>query len=140
MKIDAREVDYLFVKESQLPHSGNGLFTAIRIYKDEIISIFKGEILTDLQAESRALSGEDAYFISLLDGSILDSKHVRCFAKYANDTMGSVKSEFTCNAKIGLDEKANVCLIATRGIKLGEEIFCDYGKAYWKKHKREIII
>jgi len=35
--IDADEADYLYVSLSQLPNAGNGLFTAIDIYKDEVI-------------------------------------------------------------------------------------------------------
>lgn len=132
--IDAEESDYLYVEESQLPNSGNGLFTAIEIFKEEIISVFYGEILTDEESEIRAKSRNDAYFMNLLNGKILDCKNTDCFAKYANDAGGFSKSEFKNNAKITLDENNNVCLIAIRKIKFGEEVFCDYGKKYWKKH------
>lgn len=40
--IESSESDYLYKALSQLPNSGNGLFTAINIYKDETISIFQG--------------------------------------------------------------------------------------------------
>ena len=133
--IQAEEEDYLYIKTSQLLNSGNGLFTAIDIYKEEIISIFKGEILSDAEAEIRAKNNTNQYFMNLLNGSILDCKNTDCFAKYANDAGGFSKSEFKNNAKIALDENENVCLIAIRKIKSGEEIFCDYGKRYWKKHK-----
>lgn len=133
-EINALESDYLYVSPSQLPASGNGLLTAIKIYKDEIISLFKGEILTNTQAKLRAKKGKDRYFINMLDGSIMDSMNVKCFAKYANDALGSKKSNFKNNSKIGLDEDDNVCLIAIRNIKVNEEIFCSYGKKYWKKH------
>lgn len=133
-KIEAEESDYLFIKESQLSNSGNGLFTAIDLYKDEIISIFKGEILSDEEAQKRANSGNDLYFMNMLNGKILDCMNTDCFAKYANDASGFSKSDFKNNAKITLDDEQNICLIATRKIKSGEEIFCDYGKRYWKKH------
>lgn len=133
-KIQAEEDDYLYIQTSQLPNSGKGLFTAIVIYKDEIISIFKGEVLSDTEAEIRAKNNANQYFMNLLNGSILDCKNTDCFAKYANDASGFSKSEFKNNAKITLDENENVCLIAIRKIKMGEEIFCDYGKKYWKKH------
>ena len=132
--IEAAESDYLYTALSQLPNAGDGLFTAIPIYKDEIIALFKGEILTELQAKLRAKKGNDKYFINMLDGSIIDSMHVNCFAKYANDAEGFSKSNFKNSAKISLDEDDNVCIIATRNIKMGEEIFCSYGKKYWKKH------
>lgn len=133
--IDASESDYLYTDTSQLPNAGNGLFTAITIYKNEIISLFKGEILNDTEAKHRAEKKEDQYFINLLNGSIMDSKHVHCFAKYANDAKGSSNSDFKNNAKITLDDDNNVCIVATRKIKSGEEIFCSYGKRYWKKHR-----
>jgi uncharacterized protein len=133
-KINAPESDYLYVQRSQLPHSGNGLFTSLPIYKDEIIAIFKGKVLNEIQAKAIADKGLDAYFINLLDGSIMDSRTVKCFAKYANDVLGSLHSGFKNNAKIALNEAGKVCLIATRKIKVEEEIFCSYGKRYWKKH------
>lgn len=133
-KIQALESDYLYVTTSQLPNSGNGLFTAIAIYKDEIISEFKGEVLSNEEAEIRIKNGTDQYFMNLHNGSILDCRNTNCFAKYANDATGFSKSAFKNNAKITLDENHNVCLIAIRKLKSGEEIFCDYGKKYWKKH------
>jgi SET domain-containing protein len=133
-KIQAEESDYLYIQTSQLPRSGNGLFTAIAIYKDEIISLFKGEILSDAEAELRTKNKANLYFMNLLNGNILDCMHTDCFAKYANDASGFSKSDFKNNAKIALDENNNVCLIAIRKIKSGEEVFCDYGKKYWKKH------
>ena len=134
-KINAPESDYLYINPSQIPNSGTGLFTAITIYKEEVISVFKGKILTQKEAEISAKIGNDKYFINLLDGTIMDSMPVKCFAKYANDATGFSKSDFKNNAKIALDESNNVCLIATRSIKQEEEIFCSYGKKYWKKHK-----
>ncbi len=132
--IDAKEEDYLYIQKSQIENSGNGLFTAIEIYKEEIISIFKGKIITNNEAESIVKLNEDKYFINLLDGTILDSNTVDCFAKYANDSNGFTKSKYKNNSKITLDESNNVCLIATKNIKSNEEIFCSYGKRYWKKH------
>jgi len=131
-KIEAKEADYLYINESQIPNSGKGLFTAIPIYKDEIISVFKGKILSKKEAESRALNNNDAYFINMPDGTILDSMKVKCFAKYANDALGFVKSKYKINSKITLDENGNVCIVANRDIIMGEEIFCSYGKKYWK--------
>jgi uncharacterized protein len=137
--IEAPEADYLYTQVSQIIESGMGLFTAIDIYKDEVITLFKGEILTSEQAQLIADRGEDQYFINLLDGSIMDSKHVDCFAKYANDANGFSVSKFKNNAYIGLDENESVCLIAKSKIKAGSEIFCGYGKKYWEKHNGIIV-
>lgn len=129
--IEAKEEDYLYTKASQIQNAGNGLYTAIAIYKNEIITLFKGEILDTKEAEKRAKQNNDRYFINLLDGTIMDSMHTDCFAKYAND---AINSNFKKNAEITLDADDNVCLKAIKKIKSGEEIFCSYGKRYWKKH------
>jgi uncharacterized protein len=131
--IEAKESDYLYIKESQIPGAGDGLFTAIPIYKGEVIAIFKGRILSEKEAQDIAANGDDRFFINMPDGTILDSMNVECFAKYANDASGSVKSRYKNNSKITLDENGNVCIVATRNISAGEEIFCSYGKKYWKK-------
>lgn len=133
-RIDALESDYLYVASSQLPGSGNGLYTATDIYKDEIIAVFKGEILSDRQIALRIKKGEDRYFISMLNGGIMDSMKTACFAKYANDAEGFGKSSYRNTAKIALDDDGNVCIVAKRHIRQYEEIFCGYGKTYWKKH------
>lgn len=139
-QIDAAESDYLYVKVSQLHNSGNGLFTAIDIYKDEIVALFLGEIINNEQAKTIAENGKDNYFMNLLNGGILDCMYTDCFAKYANDAIGFSKSDFKNNTKITLDENENVCLIAIKKIKSGEEIFCDNGKNYWRKNLISNII
>ena len=135
MKIEAPESDYLYIQDSQITNAGKGLFTAIDIYPNEIISLFKGEILTDNEAQKRVSEGNDRYFINMLDGSILDSMNIDCFAKYANDAEAFSKLEFKNNSKITLDDDDNVCIVATKKIKSQQEIFCSYGVKYWKKHK-----
>ncbi len=126
--IDAKENDYLYVKKSRIAGAGKGLFTAIPIYKDEVICLFKGECLSKQEAIERASIGEDRYFINMLQGGIMDSMHTDCFAKYANDVVGTA---YKTNSKISLDEYDNICIVATRKIAEGEEIFCSYGKQYW---------
>lgn len=128
-KIDADECDYLYIITSQISDAGSGLFTAIDIYKDEMIAEYKGEILSASEAKAKSRLGADKYFILLADGSVLDSMPIECFAKYANDA--SVNSELKNNAKIAFDDDNRIGLIALRKIKAGEEIFCSYGKKYW---------
>lgn len=132
--IEALESDYLYIKPSQIENAGNGLYTAIDIYKNETISLFKGKIITNKEAEKRVKQHKDRYFINLLDGSIMDSMDVDCFAKYANDAQGLSNNSFKNNAEITLDDDENVCIKAIKAITSGQEIFCSYGKPYWKKH------
>ncbi len=132
--IEAPEADYLYINPSQIAGAGKGLYTAIDIYKGEIISLFKGELLTHREVQNRVDKDQDKYFIELLDGTIIDSMKTKCFAKYANDARGVAGSAHKNNAQIALDEENRVGLIATRHIKAHQEIFCSYGKRYWRKH------
>ena len=134
--INAPESDYLYVQDSQLSNAGKGLFTAIPIYKDEIIAYYGGEILSNEEVKKRIFANKDQYFINLLDGTTLDGIDSNCFAKYANDAKGFTASDFKNNANISLDEEQKVCLIASKNIKAGEELFCSYGKKYWSKYKK----
>jgi uncharacterized protein len=131
--IDAEEEAYLFTQTSQIPKSGKGLFTAIDIFKGEIISIFDGEIIDEDETNSRFENNKGAYFIGMLDGRIMDSMHIECFAKYANDARGISLTPFTNNAIITILDNNQIALVATKKIKANMEIFCAYGKAYWKQ-------
>lgn len=133
--IDAEEADYLFVQNSSIPSAGAGLFTAIPIHRGEIIAVFQGEVLSQAEAKERASAGHDAYFVSLLDGSTMDSMNSECFAKYANDVEGPGNSRRRNNAVITLDDDEQPCLMALRTIKAGGEVFVSYGKAYWSARK-----
>jgi SET domain-containing protein len=132
-KINVKESEYLYIQESGIPNSGKGLYVSIDIYKNEIIALYKGKILTAKEAKEKAKNGLDDYFINMIDGATMDSINTKCYAKYANDAEGIVKTNFTNNAHITLSEEDKVCLVAIRAIKAGEEVFCSYGKKYWKK-------
>ena len=51
---------------------------------------------------------------------------------------GFTKTKFKKNATISLDENDVVCIVSDRAIKMGEEIFCSYGKSYWKNFKNKL--
>ena len=132
--IPLQEEDYLYTAISGLPGAGQGLFTALPLYKDEVIAIFHGERLSAKEAEERATQGLDRYFMELPDGTTLDAMGVQGFAKFANDAQGSESTSLRNNAKIALDDDGQVCLRATRRIREGEEVLCGYGKRYWQRH------
>lgn len=131
--IDAPEADYLYVQASGIAGAGMGLFTAIPIHRGEVVAVFEGERLSAAKAKRLAERGEDGYFVTLLDGSTLDSMHTECFAKYANDVEGPGNSQRRNNAVITLDDEERPCVMAIRTIEAGGEVFVGYGKGYWKK-------
>ena len=131
LKIDAEESDYLYTQVSQIANAGLGLYTAITIHRSEIIAVFTGETLNSKQSKNRADKGENAYFLKLPNGDILDTNNSKCLAGFANDAEGTIKSAFKNNAEIVMDDEQNICLLAKKKIAAGEEIFCAYGKKYW---------
>lgn len=131
LTIDALEDDYLYTDYSQIQNAGMGLFAAIKIYKNEIIAVFEGKIINTTEQRKRIKENKISYFVVLVNGKILDSMDTDCFAKYANDANGISKSSFKNNSFISLDEKDRPCIVASRTIKIGEEIFCNYGDNYW---------
>jgi hypothetical protein len=131
LTIDALEEDYLYTDVSQIENAGMGLYSAIKIYKNEIIAVFKGEIINDAEQLVRINKNIHSYFVVLINGKIMDSMNTVCFAKYANDANGISESLFKNNSFISLDEKDRPCIVASRTIKIGEEIFCNYGDNYW---------
>lgn len=133
--IGAAESDYLYITTSQIPHAGKGLFTAIRIEKHEIIAVFKGKILLDDEVQIKTTRHQDMYFMNMPDGSMMDCKNSKCFAKYANDAEGFSKTKFKNNCLITMNDADEVCLVAIKSIPVGNEIFCSYGKNYWSKFK-----
>lgn len=133
------EAEFLEVKESQIPNSGKGLFLCTNKKKGELIALFRGEVLSYEAAEKRALKNEDGYFINMSNGTILDSMHIECFAKYANDAHGIGKSLFRSNAEIQLSGNPDIVyLMAIRDIHAGEEIFTSYGRKYWKNFRSKM--
>lgn len=132
------ESEYLFLKHSQLPNSGIGLFTKVFIAKGKLIAEYVGERITHTEANKRAAEHKDQYFVDMGDGTILDPMNTECFAKYANDAVGLVKSHFKNNALIQLNGEGGVGLYALRNIKAGEEIFCAYGDEYWDNVKARL--
>ena len=132
--IDANEEDYLYIQISQIPNAGKGLFSAIPIFKGEIIAHFNGEILNNKKSKINAEANKDQYFMNLPNGKILDTLNTEGFAKYANDVSVNNIKHLKTNAIITLLDNGKVCLIAKRKIKCNEEIFCSYGKKYWEKH------
>lgn len=125
--IDANEADYLYIKQSQIPNAGLGLFTAIKLQKGDIIATFHGEVLTSTETLQRQAHHLDHYFMNLPNGRTLDCKNIEGFAKMAND---HINTSFTCNAIITMYEN-QVVLVAAKTIPINEEIFTSYGKNYW---------
>ncbi len=131
---DSAKKPTVFVKRSQLPGAGKGLFAKIDFSKGDRITEYAGRRRKwkDVKHED----GYNAYLLRLTRTTAIDARNSKSPGRYANDAAGLVKIK-------GLRNNAeyliygNKCFIeAIRKIKKGEEIFVSYGKEFWKLQKK----
>ncbi len=120
---------YLVVKESTIPESGKGLFTKKFIPRGTRIVEYKGKI-TDWKSVKH--DSDNGYIYSVNDGHVIDaSKHVKAFARYANDARGISRVKGITNNCNYVNDGLKVYIEAIKDIPAGSEIFVGYGKEYW---------
>lgn len=124
----------LYVKKSQIPKAGNGLWTDTEIKKDEIVCEYEGEKLTWKQCMKRneEQDGFGAYYFYINDRNCIDAQYTEwALGRYANDALGFGRvSNLRNNARYEV-RKGKAYIVASRNIKAGSEILVSYGKEYW---------
>ena len=121
------------VKKSTIPGAGNGLFTLKNIKKGDRIIEYTGEII-DNDKDDNELS---IYGIGISNDKIIDAKSTQSeLGRYSNDCRKESRRKKQCknnNARFEDDGNDRVYLVATKRIRIGEEIFTDYGNEYWQE-------
>lgn len=123
----------LYVKKSQLPGAGKGLFTDSFIRKGSRIVEYTGDIITFKEYDQRVQKNHYGYLLYINKDHCIDAYgHPEALARYANDADGLFR-------KKGLFNNSKYEIIGTRGfivafrnIPAGSEIFVGYGKSYWE--------
>lgn len=117
----------LVVKQSQIPNSGNGVYTLQHIPKDTVIAEYLGKIVPC----SERIKDPD-YTVYVNRKISIDAQYYpRCYMAMINDTFGT---DFAVNCKFKKCGK-RVHVIASSDIAPGEELFLSYGSAYWQSRK-----
>lgn len=122
----------LKVARSTIKHAGRGLFAAKGFDKGDIIDYYTGEVLDDVEFKRR-YTGEftGPYALEVGGGGTIDCATHRALAAMSNHkARGS-------NACLAEDETGSF-LQATKSIKCGDEITCNYGKGYWENKHLEV--
>lgn len=123
---------HLFIKPSNLPGAGKGLFTKVFIPKGTRIIEYKGEILTWKEVGEMA-DERNGYVFYVNSRHVIDAwNYKKALARYANDARGINRVKgLRNNAEYIVDRKR--CYIQSdRDIQAGAEIFVDYGAEYWE--------
>jgi SET domain-containing protein len=124
----------LFLKKSQLPKAGKGLFTREHISKGDSIVEYKGRLQS--WNEIKHEDGYNGYILRVSRTMAINARPSRTLGRYANDAAGlSLVKGLRNNAEYVT--YGNSCFIeALCPIKKGEEIFVSYGYEYWELMKR----
>jgi len=116
------------IAASTITGAGYGLYALEEIRKDEYVSSYTGELISDSEAERRGTlydSKEHSYIFSLTPEQSLDATILGNKLRYANHR---AKGEENCYARnVRVQGNTVVILLAKRDIKYGEELFFDYG-------------
>lgn len=130
----------LYIKKSNLPKAGKGLFTKKLIPKGTRIVEYKGEILTWKEVKKLA-DDRNGYVFYISSKRCIDAwNYIKALGRFANDAkgIGRIKGIKT-NSEYVIDGKK--CFIeAIKDIPAKSEIFVEYGADYWKVVRENLKI
>ena len=132
----------LSIKKSQIPSSGDGLWTEKDFKRGEVIVKYDGEEITWKECEKRNLAQEGfgGYYLFISKKRCIDAQYTTwAQGRYANDAAGLHRIKGLRNNARYEIIKGEAFIKASRNIKAGEEIFVSYGKGYWSTLKKEMM-
>ena len=127
---DPYEQRYVFVKESQTPGAGEGLWAKAKILKDQVFAFYNGQKVRQLHADMKTLVMSD-YAIKLSDTMDLDIKYEdSLLTNYCATLVHKTCHSFTPNSKFTQSWHPRFGLImaltAKQDIEAGQEVFVNY--------------
>ncbi|MEQ8425107.1 MAG: SET domain-containing protein-lysine N-methyltransferase [Cyclobacteriaceae bacterium] len=126
---------FLYTKRSQLPKSGLGLFTRIKIPKGACIVEYKGRL--QKWGEVKHQDGYNGYLLRVNKNWAINAlSYKKALGRFANDAMGLCRSKDLSNNAEYLLEGRQCFIYAKKDIYPGEEILVSYGTAYWNLIRR----
>ena len=116
------------VATSTLPGAGLGLFAAEDIPSNTVIGEFCGDIVPSILKAMRMK--ERRYLARKKGGAYIDSaNHPEVMMRYICHHPRSERRNCELELPTELERRT---VRTTRAVVAGEELFCDYGSAYWK--------
>jgi uncharacterized protein len=117
---------YLYIKKSQLPKSGKGLFTRVEIAKGSRIVEYKGRIQS--WSEVKHEDGHNGYLMKISRKIVINAlPYKKAKARFANDAAGIVRVSGLKNNAEYVVEGEKCFIEAKRFIHKHEEILVAYG-------------
>jgi hypothetical protein len=117
----------LEVRASRIPGAGLGLFATTDIAAHSVICEYTGSELTLVEV---AFLEDSTYLMGAfgLTCHVDAREHPHVLSRYINDG-GSAEIQNTRFVK--MPSRRRACVLATRAIRTGEEIYASYGTCYW---------
>jgi SET domain-containing protein len=106
------------IKQSNLPNAGRGVFTKAFIPKGTFLGYYRGKIV-DLDKVK-----DMDYVLTINDGTSICGKHSNHFSALLNCPTAT---PYFPNVEFSQDGKLNTI----SDVKAGQELYVDYGRAYW---------
>jgi SET domain-containing protein len=128
---------HLYVKKSNLPNAGKGLFTKKFIPKGTRIVEYKGKVSTwkDVKDED----GKNGYIFFVTRNHVINAlPRKTALARYANDARGLTRIKGVTNNADYVTDGLTPYIESKKDIPAGAEILVDYGKDYWKVIRENI--
>jgi SET domain-containing protein len=120
----------LYIKRSNLPASGKGLFTKKFIPKGTRIVEYKGKVTTWKEVDHK--NGQNGYIYYVNRDHVIDARpYPKALGRYANDARGLQKIKGINNNAVYIEDNLKVFIEATKDIPAYAEILVGYGKEYW---------
>jgi SET domain-containing protein len=111
-------INNMEIRQSNLPDAGRGVFTKAFIPKGAFLGYYRGKIVNLDKVK------DADYVLSLEDGTSICGKNSNHFSALLNCPTAT---QYSANVTFTPDGK----LETVRDVKAGEELFVDYGRAYW---------
>ncbi len=122
----------LFIKRSQIPKAGKGLFTKEPISKGSYIVEYKGKVCAWKDIPVKRNINTYVYYINR--NHVIDAlPNKKALARYANDANGVNKVERLVNNSRFIVEDGRVFIIAKKNIVSYSEILVGYKREFWKE-------
>ncbi len=118
--------EHFLVDDSGIHQAGKGLFSQVLINPGDTIGHYLGEMLTDEQVSQEPYINSDYILWLCTDHNIMAEGSLSNYTRYINHSTDP-NSRFVVSTRW---KTARVEAIKT--ILPGEEVFLDYGPAYWE--------
>lgn len=126
-------------RDSLIPNAGSGVFALQTIPKNTVLGEYSGKIVTYADdfdftyafgvGKNKVVIGDTilAYINDIIDFRPLNRKETRNFD---NHILPEYDLKYNCDWKINR-KLQKVYVITTKPIKLGDELYINYGNDYW---------